>query len=283
MTPTWLALLLAFAAAFAAALAASFLSAAWRRRIKPSPEAARLEACLPGLDCGFCGQESCRAYAAALDERGADPALCAPGGARVEESLRALLAERAGDPRASRRVAVIRCGGDAGKNAKAFEYDNREDCASAAALYGGPRNCKEGCLGFGSCLPACPLGAISVRGGLALIDAERCSGCGACVDSCPKGLIALLPAEQAWYVACAARSEPERRAKACKAACDACGECARRSVLGEFKITEGLAKVSRIEDPLGAEIAAHCPSGAIRPTSPKKKDATPIEKTDPRL
>jgi len=40
------------------------------------------------------------------------------------------------------------------------------------------------CLACGSCLPECPVEAIS-EGDIYVIDAELCTDCGACVDSCP--------------------------------------------------------------------------------------------------
>ena len=40
------------------------------------------------------------------------------------------------------------------------------------------------CLACGSCLPECPVGAIS-EGDIYVIDPDLCTDCGACVDSCP--------------------------------------------------------------------------------------------------
>lgn len=265
----WLTILLSFLLAFAAALASSFLTLAWRRRRKASESAIGFELLLPGHDCGFCGYESCRDYAEALDAGRADPALCSPGGSILERSLRGLIAEsRKADPRALARRAVVRCCASKGVARLAFDYDNREDCATAASLYGGPLRCKEGCLGFGSCLAACPIGAIRIKAGLAVVDPLLCTGCGDCLDSCPKGLIALLPAEEAWYVACSASGERELRRESCASACDACGACVRLSAVGQFSIVEGLARASRVDEASGAEIARSCPSGTIRPVFP---------------
>jgi len=41
------------------------------------------------------------------------------------------------------------------------------------------------CIGCGSCLPACPHGALSLPTGVIALDRERCDSCGRCVDACP--------------------------------------------------------------------------------------------------
>ncbi len=45
------------------------------------------------------------------------------------------------------------------------------------------------CNGCGTCLPWCPLGAISMSGPDAVIDPEICDGCGICMDHCPRRAI----------------------------------------------------------------------------------------------
>lgn len=45
---------------------------------------------------------------------------------------------------------------------------------------------KNKCIGCGTCVAICPVGAISLDGeGKAVIDKEKCIRCGACQASCP--------------------------------------------------------------------------------------------------
>ncbi len=44
------------------------------------------------------------------------------------------------------------------------------------------------CVACGSCLPECPVEAIS-EGDIYVIDADLCISCGACADACPTGAI----------------------------------------------------------------------------------------------
>jgi Na+-translocating ferredoxin:NAD+ oxidoreductase subunit B len=275
----WLQLAIVFVSAILAFFGTAFLSAAWKKRAKSEPEAKRLEAMLPGFDCGLCGMPDCRSYAQAIDAAGADPSLCRPGGPRLETRLRAAIAERGDDTRSAAKRAVVRCSGTHAMAKADYSYDGRRNCRSAVEFYGGPKRCKDGCVGLGSCVAACPLGAINMVSGVAVVNHDLCTGCGLCVNACPPGVIALLPREQAWFVACSSRREPESRGRDCPAACIACGECANHSIKGEFRVKRGMARENPDARSSGwAEIAEVCPTGAIIRYGIARKRASPFRK-----
>lgn len=45
------------------------------------------------------------------------------------------------------------------------------------------------CVGCGVCVNVCPVGAISMKNGKAVIDQEKCIYCGKCLTVCPQGAI----------------------------------------------------------------------------------------------
>jgi len=47
------------------------------------------------------------------------------------------------------------------------------------------------CTGCGDCVEVCPLEAISLNDGKAVIDKDTCTECGLCVDECPNDAISL--------------------------------------------------------------------------------------------
>ncbi|MCQ5130990.1 4Fe-4S binding protein [Butyricicoccus faecihominis] len=49
------------------------------------------------------------------------------------------------------------------------------------------------CVACGSCVGACPMGAIRIASGvIAQIDGEKCVGCGKCAKICPAAVITVV-------------------------------------------------------------------------------------------
>ncbi|MBP7095745.1 MAG: 4Fe-4S binding protein [Spirochaetia bacterium] len=250
------ALIALSAAAFSAAAAASFATLRGSR----GEARRRLRAALPGWDCGACGSPDCAGFADRLKSGDARPAQCEALDRESAERLDALLGRASTDA----SVAVIACAGVRGLTRPRFSYDGLKDCRAAASFYGGDRGCASACLGYGDCVASCPVGAISVREGLARIDPGRCDGCGDCVASCPNGVIRMVRDRDSWYVACNSTERADAKAPGCDAACDACRICERLSGNGEFRVSDNLARAVDVSTGTHDEIAAACPRACIR-------------------
>lgn len=48
---------------------------------------------------------------------------------------------------------------------------------------------KNKCIGCRACVNICPVGAISMQNGKAVIDQNKCTHCGKCFDVCPQKAI----------------------------------------------------------------------------------------------
>lgn len=70
------------------------------------------------------------------------------------------------------------------------------------------------CNQCGSCVDACPLGAIYREGEAYRINERTCTGCGICVESCPEEAIFPIPGRDAPVI------------------CDLCGRCVEKCPTG---------------------------------------------------
>ena len=138
-------------------------------------------AALPGNNCGGCGYAGCSGLAAAIAKGEAPVNGCPVGGEAVSTRIAAIMGVEAGA--SERKVAFVACMGDCEKAKQDYDYTGHQDCRIMGFLPGGgPKSCSSGCLGFGSCVEACPFDAIHVVNGVAVVDKEKCKACGSSND-----------------------------------------------------------------------------------------------------
>lgn len=227
-----------------------------------------VEDVLPKGQCGACGYAGCQAYAEAvvLNPEVA-PNLCTPG----KEPVAKLVAELTGKTAAEvePRVAQVKCAGTPDKAVSSYAYNGIEDCAAANLLLGGPKGCKYGCVGFGTCVKNCPFDAMTMSpDGLPIIDKDVCTGCAKCESVCPKSVIHMVPVGSHVEVSCNSKDKGQVAKKLCSAACIGCGLCGRNCSHGAIKIENNVAVVDSnvcIEKCTEKTCLAKCPTGAIKP------------------
>jgi Na+-translocating ferredoxin:NAD+ oxidoreductase subunit B len=216
---------------------------------------------LPGANCGACGFAGCAGYASAIVAGKAPPNRCPSCAA---ESLAKISAALGIAPieASERKVAIVLCRGDNDQANKRFTYDGITDCAAAAAVGGGDKACRYGCLGYGTCVRVCPAHAIEVVNGVARVHPDLCISCGQCVAACPRGIIRMVPQSRRIHVFCSSKDPGAEVRKVCKVGCIGCRICTR---LAAGAITmDGTLAVVNDDLPLeNEEVVAKCPGKCI--------------------
>ncbi len=219
----------------------------------------KIRECLPGANCGACGYSGCDGYAEAL-ATGAEPNLCTPGGAATADALSKVLGVEID---VDEKIAVVHCHHSLDKATSSFAYSGVASCAAVGLMYGGPLDCKYGCLGFGDCIKVCDFGALSLVDGNIVVDKEKCGGCGKCAKACPKGIISIESANAPYYVACSNKDKGAIARKFCSAACIGCGKCAKVCTAGAITVTDNLAFIDPDKCTGCGECEKNCPTKAI--------------------
>ena len=219
--------------------------------VETDPRLDKLNECLPGANCGGCGYAGCAAYAEAVLKGEAAIGACASGGNECAQAMAAIMGIKA--EAVTRKVAMVRCSGSRAydkdgnlvKGAKIKgEYEGFKDCLSASKVGGnGPLACKYGCLGFGTCVKACKFGAISIKGGVAVVDEDLCVGCMACAHACPRNVIVAVEPGRNTHIACASTAKGAVTTRGCTVGCIGCGLCKKICPEGAISVVNNLAVI----------------------------------------
>ena len=199
---------------------------------------------LPGYNCGGCGFAGCAGLAAAIAKGEAAVNGCTAGGEEVGKKIASVMGVSVEET--ERMVAFVKCAGDCDKTRVDYEYTGVEDCNMLSFVpNGGPKSCNYGCLGYGSCVKACPFDAIHVVNGVAVVDKEACKACGKCVAACPKQLIELIPYKSKYAVACSSKAKGPVTMKACDVGCIGCSLCAKNCPAEAVAVEDFLSTIDQ--------------------------------------
>jgi Na+-translocating ferredoxin:NAD+ oxidoreductase RNF subunit RnfB len=168
--------------------------------------------------------------------------LCAPGKAPVAEKIAEITGKKA--EKVDPKIARVFCQGGTSLSQRKFIYTGVQDCTAAVLAAGGDKSCEFGCLGYATCMRACPFDAITMSAdNLPVINKVKCPACGMCVAACPKQVIELAVESKAVVITCHSKDKGIDVKKKCQVGCIACGICVRTCPVEAIKIDNNLARI----------------------------------------
>lgn len=216
---------------------------------------------LAGANCGACGYAGCDAFAQAVVNGEAPPEGCKPAGASAAQTIGEIMGISVSDQ--PKVIACVACQGTYGTTEARYTYTGFDSCHAAAAMAGGPKECRFACIGLGDCVRTCPLNAITIVNGVANINRNICVGCGACIAGCPRSLIQIVPEENEFYVSCSNVDFGRAATTVCQKSCIACKRCVKACPTGAISVENNIARIDQ-EKCIGCGACVQsCPRGCI--------------------
>ncbi len=233
-----------------------------RLAVQVDPKLEAVQHLLPGSNCGACGNPGCFGFAESLlgGKAGIE-------GCRVcNEQTREKIAKVMGIAvvKQNKKVATLHCHGGL-KVKNKYIYAGVDDCVAANLVLGGQKSCVYACLGFGTCVAACPFGAISMSSeGLPVVDKVKCRSCNKCVLACPKKLFSLVSVSNNVYVACSSLDTGKDVRALCPVGCIACKLCEKACKFDAIHVIDNLAVIDYHKCTSCGECVKVCPTKTIR-------------------
>jgi Na+-translocating ferredoxin:NAD+ oxidoreductase RNF subunit RnfB len=230
--------------------------------VEADPRVAAIRDALPGANCGGCGFPGCDGMASAIAEGTAAPNGCPVASSEANHKIADILG--IAPVESEKMVARIVCAGGTDKCTAKFEYYGLQNCKAANMIKGGNKNCKFGCLGYGSCAAVCPFDAIQItENNIAKVDYTKCTGCGKCIEECPKKVITLTPFENRVHVDCNNKEMKKTLSVRCSAGFIACKQCSKVCPHDAIVMENNLARINYEKCQECMLCVEKCPTKAI--------------------
>jgi Na+-translocating ferredoxin:NAD+ oxidoreductase subunit B len=230
--------------------------------VEANPKLDEVQHLLPGANCGACGNPGCFGFAESLLSGKSVLESCRVCNDESKNKIAKILGLTL--EKQNKKIASLHCNGGLKVKDK-YLYNGVNDCIAANLVLGGQKACVFACLGFGTCVAACPFDAISMSGaGLPVVDKIKCRACNKCVLSCPKKLFSLVSVTNTVYVACSSHDLGKDVKSACPVGCIACKLCEKACKFDAIHVIDNLAAIDYHKCTSCQECVKVCPAKTIR-------------------
>ncbi|MDD5060345.1 MAG: RnfABCDGE type electron transport complex subunit B [Candidatus Omnitrophica bacterium] len=217
---------------------------------------------LPGSNCGACGNAGCFGFAESLLSGKSNLNACRVCSFEIKEKLAKIMGTSV--EKQAKKVATLHCHGGIRVKDK-YLYSGLKDCVSANQFLKGQKECTFACLGFGTCVLACPFEAITMsEDNLPVVDISKCRACNKCVLACPKKLFSLISVTNPVYVACSSHDSGREVKDVCPVGCIACKLCEKACKFDAIQVTDNLAVIDYHKCTSCEACVKVCPAKTIR-------------------
>ncbi|MFA5100044.1 MAG: RnfABCDGE type electron transport complex subunit B [Candidatus Omnitrophota bacterium] len=229
--------------------------------VKLDPRLEKIHGLLPGANCGACGGAGCFGFAESLLNGTMPLDACKVMDEKSKEEIARILGQKL--EKKIKRIAVLHCNAGA-KVKNKYTYTGIKDCVAANSLMQGPKACSSGCIGFGTCVRACPFGALSMSAeGLPVVNIRKCKACNKCVIACPKKLFSLEAVNNTVCVACSSHATGKDTKLVCPVGCIGCKLCEKTCKFDAIHVKDNLAIIDYHKCTSCGECVRVCPAKTI--------------------
>ncbi len=230
--------------------------------VQVSPKLDEVHHLLPGANCGVCGNPGCFGFAESLLAGKSSLENCKVCSEEIKEKIANILGLAL--EKQTKKIATLHCNGGLKVKDK-YLYDGVNDCIAANLVLGGQKSCAYACLGFDTCVKACPFGAITMSAeALPVVDKVKCRSCNKCVLACPKKLFSLVSVTHTVYVACSSHDLGREVKSVCPVGCIACKLCEKACRFDAIHVIDNLAVIDYHKCTSCKECVPVCPAKTIR-------------------
>jgi electron transport complex protein RnfB len=221
---------------------------------------------LPGANCGACGYAGCADFAEKVVEESAPVEGCPVGGFNVAKEIGRKLGQEVKE--AVSIYPFVRCNGGLHCIDK-IDYVGIEDCRAVMMISDGEKGCSYGCVGRGTCVRACPFGAITIGNDrLPHVNKNMCKSCGICVDECPNDILVMASETEKVHVLCRSHDKGKLVKSVCEFGCIGCRICAKNCPEDAITVTGFLAEIDQEKCINCGLCVENCPQKTIEMISP---------------